>query len=83
MSFLLFRSSLLEGAGGRRGPPRETDQTATLENDQLLGLQQQIMRQQDQELVQIEDAVHNTKVGGAERNWVYITLHLVFLPHYK
>lgn len=56
------RASLLDGGvGGRVGPPRETDQTAALENSQLIGLQQQIMKQQDQELEQIEEAVHNTK----------------------
>ncbi|GMH34134.1 hypothetical protein BSKO_01968 [Bryopsis sp. KO-2023] len=73
------RASLLDGGvGGRAGPPRETDQTAALENHQLIGLQTQVMRQQDQELEQMEEAVHNTKhVANAINEEVDLQIRLL------
>ncbi len=46
-------------------PPRETEATAELDNRGLLGLQQQVMRQQDEELEAMEKTVISTKV----RRW--------------
>ncbi|EFJ47641.1 Qc-SNARE, Syn8/Syntaxin8-family [Volvox carteri f. nagariensis] len=48
-------------SGGPAAPPRETESTAGLDNRGLLGLQQQVMRQQDEELEAMEKVVHNTK----------------------
>ncbi|MEW5311316.1 MAG: hypothetical protein WDW38_003043 [Sanguina aurantia] len=58
------RNSLFEGASGSGSKPhvtKETDATAELETSGLLGLQQQIMSSQDQELEQMEKAIGHTK----------------------
>ncbi|GLC33090.1 hypothetical protein PLESTB_000371500 [Pleodorina starrii] len=58
------RDALFGGASGSGGgplPPRETESTAELDNRGLLGLQQQIMRQQDEELEAMEKTVTSTK----------------------
>lgn len=44
------------------GPPRETEITAKLDDNELLSLQEQVMRQQDEDLSQIEKGVTTTKV---------------------
>ncbi len=54
---------MFSGAGSSAPPPpRETDRTAELDNRQLLSLQQQIIRQQDEELMEVEKMVQSTKV---------------------
>lgn len=65
------RDSLLGGGGGASssGAPRETEATAALDSRGLMQLQEQVMRQQDRELEQMEKTVSSTKVraGGAGR----------------
>lgn len=56
------RDALFGGASGSgMPPPRETEATAELDNRGLLGLQQQVMRQQDEELEAMEKTVISTK----------------------
>ncbi|GFR48497.1 hypothetical protein Agub_g10396 [Astrephomene gubernaculifera] len=57
------RDALFGGASGSSGhlPPRETEATAQLDTRGLLGLQQQVMRQQDEELEAMEKTVASTK----------------------
>ncbi|PNH01546.1 Syntaxin-52 [Tetrabaena socialis] len=57
------REALFGGASGSGGPlpPRETEATAPLDNRGLLGLQQQVMRQQDEQLEVMERTVISTK----------------------
>lgn len=43
------------------GPPQETERTAGLDNAGILQLQNQVIRQQDQELGQIEETMISTK----------------------
>lgn len=60
---MLARNSLFEGASSSKSNvTKETDATAELETSGLLGLQQQIMRSQDQELEQMEKSIGHTKV---------------------
>lgn len=60
------REALFTGSSGRRGgnAARETEATAELDGRGLLQLQEQVMRQQDRELEDIEKAVVSTKVRG-------------------
>jgi len=51
----------LFGAGQSKGPPKETEQTAGLDNQELLQLQDKIMQDQDEELVHMEKGVNATK----------------------
>ncbi|PNW70184.1 hypothetical protein CHLRE_17g709350v5 [Chlamydomonas reinhardtii] len=57
------RDALFSGAGPSSGPlpPRETEATAELDNRGLLGLQQAVMRRQDEELAAMEKTVASTK----------------------
>ena len=55
------RQDLLSGAN--RGPARETEETAVLDNAGILQLQNQIIGQQDQELDHMEETVQSTKVS--------------------
>lgn len=56
------RDLLFSGASSSAAPPpRETERTAELDNRQLLSLQQQVMRQQDEELLEVEKMVQSTK----------------------
>jgi hypothetical protein len=62
------RDALMAGAGGSGGgAARETEATAALDTRGLLQLQEQVMKQQDRELEQMEKTVTSTKVFGA---WV-------------
>ena len=63
------RDALFSGAGPSSGPlpPRETEATAELDNRGLLGLQQAVMRRQDEELAAMEKTVASTKVGRGRR----------------
>ena len=47
----------------RKEPARETTQTAALDNQGIIQLQQQMMREQDAELEELEKTVTSTKVG--------------------
>eukprot|EP00210_Caulerpa_lentillifera_P000614 g594.t1 len=56
----------LFSAGDTSGPPRETEETARLDNQELLLMQNRIMKEQDQELEHIEKSVHSTRhIAGA------------------
>ncbi|KAG2438077.1 hypothetical protein HXX76_005686 [Chlamydomonas incerta] len=56
------RDALFSGAGPSGPlPPRETEATAELDNRGLLGLQQAVMRRQDEELEAMEKTVASTK----------------------
>ena len=57
----MLRAGLF-GTGQSSGPPRETEQTAGLDNQELLVMQDRIMKDQDEELVHIEKSVHTVKV---------------------
>lgn len=50
------------GSSRRPGAPLETDQTAELDSSGLLKLQDRVMRQQDEELQDMEKTVTSTKV---------------------
>lgn len=49
------------------GPPKETEETARLDNHELLQMQDRIMKDQDQELQHIEKSVDTTKVKFNKR----------------
>ncbi|KAG2489068.1 hypothetical protein HYH03_012504 [Edaphochlamys debaryana] len=56
------RDALMAGASlGGPLPPRETEATAGLDNRGLLGLQQQVMANQDRQLEDMEKTVQSTK----------------------
>lgn len=59
------RDALLEGSSSGPPAPRETEQTAELDNQGLLGLQQQLMKNQDTALETMEKTVINTKVRSS------------------
>ena len=60
----VVRNALLSGI--QSPGPKETEVTAELDNRGLLQLQTQVMKQQDQELEQMEKTVISTKVGRGE-----------------
>jgi len=59
--FTQTRAALLDGAG-RAGPAQETAATADLDGRGLVQLQQSLMREQDQQVEQLEQTVNNTRV---------------------
>lgn len=59
--FTQIRAVLLDGAG-RAGPAQETAETADLDGRGLVQLQQSLMREQDQQVEQLEQTVNNTRV---------------------
>jgi SYP5 family syntaxin len=67
------RDALLAGSStaAQQQQAKETEATAELDNQGLVQLQQQVMKQQDQELEQMEKTVISTKVCGcaAEFGW--------------
>lgn len=62
MHFLLVYVSLCrDGLMGTGGRPRETEQTAELDNRQLLQVQGQLIHEQDNQLDELEQVVQSTK----------------------
>lgn len=69
------RGQLLDAAGSSRdGRAAETEATAGLENSGILQLQREVMRQQDQELEELEKTVNSTKHVALSVN-EELTLH--------
>lgn len=56
------KAGLFASGESSGGPPTETDTTAKLDNQELLQMQNRIMKDQDEELVHIEKSVKTTKV---------------------
>lgn len=56
------RARLFTSGESSSGPPRETNTTARLDNQELLQMQNRIMKDQDEELGHIEKSVKTTKV---------------------
>lgn len=54
------RSNLL-GHDGGQAEPKENNRTSGLNNSGIIGLQRQIMREQDEDLVKLEETVMSTK----------------------
>ncbi|MCO5586909.1 hypothetical protein L7F22_040854 [Adiantum nelumboides] len=53
------RSNLLGQDG--KGEPKENNRTAGLDNTGVVGLQRQVMREQDEDLLKLEDTITSTK----------------------
>jgi len=53
------RAALLEGAG--QGKPKETADTAGLNNQGLVQLQRDLMKEQDEQVLQLEQTVNSTR----------------------